>query len=107
MQIERAPHHPDDDDFYFPLTRRHTQMRRQLPFAFIPRSADAQKEQKEKKNVFLLFRFNFLSTAEFTDGPTLTSIHWLPAFVLALEKLISFCFFCAGPFLFVFCFSFG
>jgi hypothetical protein len=87
---------------------------RQLPFAFIPRSADAQKKQKEKNVfvvLFLLFRFNFLPTAEFTDGPTL-QVHWLPAFVLtsavfsALEKLIFFCF-CASPFWFFFVFLLG
>lgn len=106
MQIERAPHHPDDDDDddFFPLTRRHTQMR-QLPFAFIPsRSADAQKKQKKKR--FLLFCFvSIFPTAEFTDGPTL-QVHWLPAFVFTsavfffgIEKLI-FLLFLRRPFLF-------
>lgn len=109
MQMERAPHHPDDDydaifDFCRLVVTRKCVNCRSLLFHVPP----TPKRNKKKKTffwvLFLLFRFNFLPTAEFTDGPTL-QVHWLPAFVLtsavfsALEKLISSCFFLRRPFL--------
>lgn len=106
MQIERAPHHPDDDDDddFFPLTRRHTQMR-QLPFAFIPsRSADAQKKQKEKKVFVVLFRFNFPDCRvhrrpHFTSTTLAARLCLHVGRFFGIEKLI-FLLFLRRPFLF-------